>query len=155
MENMKHCKKCNETKSVDDFHRDKTATDGRTSYCKECQKAKSRANYKANPERAKEYERNRRQDDPDRDRRQNYRRKYGITLEQYNVMLEAQNGVCAVCQQPERRAETSNLAVDHCHETGEVRGLLCSNCNRALGLLADDPKRITALADYLTKSDGA
>ena len=78
----------------------------------------------------------------------------GITTETYQAMLSAQNGLCAVCCRPEtakvngrRRA----LAIDHCHETNRVRGLLCTNCNSALGLLADDPVRITALLSYLAK----
>lgn len=153
-ETLKYCKKCDQAKALDDFHRDKKAADGRCFYCKECNKRKARENYAANPERAKAYEKKRRLEDPERDRRKNYKRKYGITLEQYNEMLERQGGVCAICAQPERRQETSNLAVDHCHETGEIRGLLCSNCNRAIGLMSDDPERLISAANYLTPGYG-
>jgi Recombination endonuclease VII len=82
--------------------------------------------------------------------RQNERRHalvYGLSKEDYRRLLAAQNGLCAVCdEKPERR-----LCVDHCHATGEVRGLLCGNCNTAIGLLADDPERMLAAARYVRR----
>ena len=83
---------------------------------------------------------------------------YGITLADYERMLQEQGGVCAIC----RGAETSahgqtgtpyRLSVDHDHETGRIRGLLCQNCNRAIGLLNDDPARLRAAVDYLESGD--
>jgi hypothetical protein len=64
-------------------------------------------------------------------------------------MFEAQSGLCGVC----RRALGDGLAVhvDHCHATGHVRGLLCSNCNLAAGAVKDSPETATALAAYLTR----
>ena len=79
---------------------------------------------------------------------------YGLTPEQYAAMLLEQNGVCAVCRQPEtgiRRGELKSLDVDHDHKTGAVRKLLCSGCNSALGILREDPLRIRALADYIER----
>lgn len=72
-------------------------------------------------------------------------------------MLADQGGLCAICRQPERTARNQVLAVDHDHSTGEVRGLLCSHCNRAVGLLADDPARLIRALAYLgaTFSPGA
>ncbi len=79
--------------------------------------------------------------------RQQYLKKYGMTVPQYEALLVAQGGVCAVCR---RSCKTGRrLAVDHCHATGRIRGLLCSNCNRAAGLLGDDPVRVAAMARYL------
>ena len=72
---------------------------------------------------------------------------YGLTPEVYNRMLEEQGGVCAICSQPEPRCQ--GLSVDHDHNTGVVRGLLCSNCNTALGLFIDDPDRLARAATYL------
>lgn len=63
-------------------------------------------------------------------------RDFGITLEQYGDLLESQNGVCAICGSVERSGK--RLAVDHGHKSGRIRGLLCGNCNRAIGLLKDD-----------------
>ncbi len=71
---------------------------------------------------------------------------YGLTLEQWDRMLIRQGGRCAVCEAP-----TQDLHVDHCHATGKVRGLLCANCNRGLGLFADDPARMRVAARYLAK----
>lgn len=101
------------------------------------------------------YMREWRQKNPQSVRRFNLRR-YGITLEEYERMLVAQEGVCAACGQPEKtvHAKTGNpnsLAVDHDHETGKVRGLLCSPCNRALGLIGDSLERAQALVRYLEK----
>lgn len=81
------------------------------------------------------------------------RRQYGITAEQYDTLLAAQGGVCAVCQRPETRAHKSGelyeLAVDHDHATGAVRGFLCGLCNQAIGFMDDDPGRLIAAAEYL------
>jgi hypothetical protein len=68
-------------------------------------------------------------------------------------MFLTQGGVCAACGQPEttidpRTKQVKNLQVDHCHETGKVRALLCKECNNALGLLHDDPDRIHLLLQY-------
>ena len=93
----KHCKRCDTTKSLDDFHKDSKSSDGKYSYCKECNKAKAKAAYRADPEGRREYERKRRERFPDRDREQNYKSKYGITLAQYNEMHAAQGGVQFGC----------------------------------------------------------
>jgi hypothetical protein len=72
---------------------------------------------------------------------------YGLTAEQHRRLVEQQNGVCAICKQPSRRA----LCVDHCHATRQVRGLLCDKCNTALGLLDDDAARLLAAVAYLQR----
>lgn len=71
-------------------------------------------------------------------------RAYGLTPEAYERLVLIQSGRCAVCDD----VPVGNLHVDHCHVTGAVRGLLCGGCNRALGILKEDPERITALAEY-------
>lgn len=83
---------------------------------------------------------------------------YGITYTEYLRLLNKQSGVCAICQMPEqalsRTGKRKRLAVDHNHETGNVRGLLCSGCNQAIGLLQDDPSRADSLATYLRERNG-
>lgn len=74
-------------------------------------------------------------------------REYGITLADYAVMLDFQHGRCAICG--DFPAHDKVLHVDHCHLTGKVRGLLCPNCNHALGKLQDDPVKLRRAADYL------
>jgi hypothetical protein len=76
------------------------------------------------------------------------RRGYGLEPAEYAVMLSDQDGLCSICHRgPGMRA----LHVDHCHVTGLVRGLLCSPCNTAAGLLQDDPGLIRSLADYIER----
>lgn len=77
------------------------------------------------------------------------RRRYNLTLEEYETMLLEQNNSCKVCGKYASDNKTGKLYVDHCHETKRVRGLLCMECNTALGLLKDDPKRIKNLLDYI------
>lgn len=71
---------------------------------------------------------------------------YGITEEQYNELFKQQNGQCAVCK------ETVKLVVDHCHFSGEVRGLLCHFCNTGLGCFRDDPERLAQAIEYANRS---
>jgi hypothetical protein len=77
------------------------------------------------------------------------KRKYGITIEQYDEMLKAQGGVCAICRKA--RPEGRTLHVDHDHETGEVRGLLCFRCNNALGDFEEEYELFQKAADYLDR----
>lgn len=70
-------------------------------------------------------------------------------LEKYEDMFQEQNGLCKICSQEE--ANGNSLSIDHCHHTGVVRGLLCSNCNRGIGLLKDDYKILEKAKDYLKK----
>jgi len=76
------------------------------------------------------------------------KRNYGLTLEDYEHMLAEQGGACAICHDTPNGRWTK-LNIDHCHITGKVRGLLCVNCNRALGYLKDDPSRAIRCAEYL------
>ena len=79
----------------------------------------------------------------------NLRRRYGITAEQYDAMLAAQEGRCALCG---RRPGRVRLALDHDHATGEARGLLCSTCNReVVGALDGHPDRIARAIGFLTR----
>lgn len=81
------------------------------------------------------------------------KRKYGLTPERYRLMLAQQNGLCAACGGPPTGQQYGILVVDHCHETGVVRGLLCNDCNVALGRVKDSPMRLEALARYVRKFD--
>lgn len=82
------------------------------------------------------------------------RKSFGISIEEYDAMHAAQNGVCAICARPERARrgdKTKWLAVDHDHKTGKVRGLLCTPCNIAIGNFEDNEERLFAAVDYLRK----
>lgn len=85
-----------------------------------------------------------------RHRRNMLKREYGITPEQYNSMLDEQAFICAICGAPEFSSRhKTHLHVDHCHESGTVRLLLCSGCNTAIGLLKDDPALLRRAATYV------
>ena len=81
-----------------------------------------------------------------------YKRVYGISVEEYLDLAEKQNFVCSLCGKPNFSMGVNHsgcLVVDHDHKTGKVRGLLCHNCNRALGLLHDDPALIQRASEYV------
>ena len=87
--------------------------------------------------------------DPSIARDKYLRRTFGISLAEYSEMLKAQNGRCWICGTTEGDSSGRTLAVDHHHGTGAVRGLLCSNCNRGIGLFKDDPERLAKAISYL------
>jgi len=79
-----------------------------------------------------------------------FMRLYGITIEEYEAMCEEQQGLCKICNNPES-IDGRSLAVDHCHNTGAVRGLLCGKCNKALGLLNDNTILMERAIAYLRR----
>lgn len=79
-------------------------------------------------------------------------RKYGLTEAAYAALLAEQNGACAICKTP---PTTKRLAVDHCHTSGQVRGLLCSPCNVSLGQFKDDPRLLLGAAKYILRHKGS
>lgn len=104
----KQCRKCGISKNLDDFYRQKSTSDGRGSYCKDCNKRTVKDWSKKNPERVAAYQR---------------KTKYGITDKDYQLLLRKQSNACALCK------KETKLVVDHDHVTGRVRGLLCHTCN--------------------------
>ena len=93
---------------------------------------------------------------PDAHKHYEVKRRYGITLKQYNEMKDSQNNVCAICGNPEidvdkRTNKVRDLAVDHCHTTNKVRELLCRGCNQGLGNFQDNLELLQKAIDYLTK----
>lgn len=133
---VKRCPECGETKPLSEYHRPPSWKGRPQTYCKPCALARNKKWREANRERRREYQKDRQLE------------QYGIGLYDYNVLLEAQGGVCAICKgHPKDRA----LDVDHCHQRNEVRGLLCSGCNRILGLASDDVERLRAIIEYVLK----
>lgn len=98
----------------------------------------------------KEYRRS----DPVLERERWLRGKFNMSLDEYNNMLEAQGGVCAICKHPEthkRNGKLKAMAVDHSHKTGAIRGLLCCDCNTGIGKLKDSVNVLSNAIDYLRK----
>ena len=77
--------------------------------------------------------------------------KYGMSALAWNTLFEAQGFCCAVCKSTEPGRKDKQWHTDHDHVTKEVRGILCLNCNAAMGLVKDDPNRLRMLAEYLEK----
>ena len=158
VDNMKTCKKCKVEKELNNFGRCSANKDGINNWCKPCNVDAVRQRRLANPTQRKEY--NSSVPDKIKTYSKTYRTnnkearknsllkvRYGITLEQYNDLYQRQNAVCAVCHKPNSNGKP--LFVDHNHTTGQVRGLLCSTCNTALGMLQEDITIISNLAEYL------
>lgn len=83
------------------------------------------------------------------------KRQFGISLEEYQALSDAQGHKCAICGEPEtatRNGKTKMLAVDHCHSSSKIRGLLCAACNQGIGKLKDDPDILRAAARYIEAS---
>jgi hypothetical protein len=125
----KWCPDCGEVKSLEDFVRNRSQSSGWAPYCKPCHNKRGKA--------AKEK--------IGGSRTYHLKRRYGITAADADAMLEAQGGLCAVCQ------AAPAVHVDHDHETGAVRALLCFNCNGGLGQFKDDPAVLRAAADYVER----
>jgi hypothetical protein len=136
----KVCTKCGIEKTLDLFSiqkRKDRPTDYYKSQCKPCHSMAVSLTQKKNP---------------DAWRNTHYKRSYNIDLSEYNRMFESQEGKCMICLR-HRTELTHNLKVDHDHVTRNVRGLLCSECNLALGLLKDSTERLTRAVTYLTGGD--
>lgn len=83
-------------------------------------------------------------------RKYDLKKSYGMTQEQYDNMLVKQQGLCAICNK-QQKAISRRLDIDHCHKTGKIRGLLCSKCNTALGLLNEDVEVFNKAVSYLSR----
>ncbi|SOD42351.1 endonuclease VII domain-containing protein [Nitrosovibrio sp. Nv4] len=147
------CGTCKLKKTPEQFWKAKTAR-GRRLRCIDCEKkirgtveykeysAKAQAEYRER-EKAKDKAAFR-----ERERRYNLRR-YGLTVDQYDALAAAQNGLCAICRKPPENGVGKKLHVDHDHATGVVRGLLCHGCNTGLGGFDEDASVLMKAARYL------
>ena len=148
----------------DDYYGNPSGRDGTRPECKQCTREQRRAWYRENRERELVRVRDWQVANPERvratmdrfvaagkrtlsNRKSHLKRKYGLTLEGFDELLASQGDGCAICGKP----DPDN--VDHDHETGRVRGILCWNCNIAIGQLEDDADRARAVAEYLDRHD--
>jgi hypothetical protein len=164
---VKTCTKCRQEKSIDEFRKGRAYKDGIRSMCKLCEAAQLQRWRSKNPDKVKAQEKrhnDRRKAqakgyyDPSKKglmtmqrRNAHLLRKYGISLDDYLKMREAQDGKCAICEElPKPTGNKLELVVDHCHRSGKVRALLCDRCNRALGVVNDDADLLLKLRVYVT-----
>jgi hypothetical protein len=174
----KKCRKCGVEKSMSSYYKDARFSGGIDIHCSDCRKKKTNEWRKSHPERAKEIGRNsrrrnpeksrararawyasnkgkalasmalRRKNNPDAIRNEKLRSNFGITLDQYNTISAEQNHACAICGTPQSE-QLKKMAVDHDHETGRIRSLLCHNCNVGLGNFKDSPEILTKAIRYI------
>ena len=163
----KTCKKCGLIKPLHQFHAASAMRDGHRNECRTCWRAVCRARYRKDPKRAIANVQKWREENPDKykawlkrnreenkekrreqSRRTHLHRKYGLTQNLFEALVSAQLGNCAICG----ANEDLNLHVDHDHVTEKVRGLLCGKCNKAIGLLNDNPETLRVAANYLERA---
>jgi hypothetical protein len=131
----KRCSMCRETKSSSAFGQNRRRHDGLSTYCLPCKADEQRARNAVNPEKAQAA-----------GRRSRFKVKYGLTVEQVAEMVRVRDGRCDLC------SRAAVLHVDHDHESGQVRGLLCGPCNRALGCLGDNLEGVLQAVEYLKRA---
>lgn len=160
---------CHKEKEPEEFCKDKRNSSGLAANCKACHTARCIAWNKQNPElhferskkASKIYHKKHPEKNNDWARNHPEERKivnlkarlkfyHGITLEEYDILLKSQNGVCAICSNIET-AKNGRLAVDHNHITGKNRQLLCSKCNTALGLVKENITVLNKMIEYINK----
>ncbi len=132
----KICSVCSLNKSSEDFYKHKKSKDGLQSYCKVCSNKKIQEYKEKNPDKIQKIK-----------AKHMRKRRYGIEEEAYQQLLQNQNGKCAICNLA--CVSGRNLAVDHNHQSGVVRGLLCSNCNTSLGGFQDNKELLYKAIKYL------
>lgn len=151
---MKRCSKCKKVLPFLEFNKDKQTKTGYASRCRICSKA-GKKEYYEQVGRKRQYKWSQSEHGKRINRKNFWRREYGITEEQFFELYNTQNGVCAICGKPEtRKSNVGNikmLAVDHDHETKQIRGLLCHACNTMLGMAEDDKAILLKAAIYLEK----
>jgi hypothetical protein len=147
----KMCPKCKEILDVSAFNKS-NRRDGYQTYCRSCHNKIQREKYNSDPiEKVKRQirESRRKQLNPLAKKREELKRLYNLTLEEYVEIYKSQGEVCAICK---RNCKTKkSLSVDHNHATGKVRGLLCNTCNTALGMFLDSPVLLKRASDYLER----
>jgi len=138
---MKECKKCLVNLPKESYSKQKKNKDGLYSYCKPC------ANKLKAVSKKRKFAEN-----PNYFRDRNFKDRYGISLQERDQLAVDQDHRCKICLTHESKVSRSVLFVDHCHTSGEVRGLLCDGCNKAIGHIKDNPTAIKAALAYITNN---
>ena len=146
----KVCTVCKQDKPFESFYNSKTSSDGKTYRCKSCD------NLARNKYRQNNYERHLKLQ-----RERNWKFRYGITRDDFNLMWSSQKGLCKICEVPltnieidgDTRNKSNTCVVDHEHDTFFVRGLLCSRCNKGLGLFDDSVEKLEKACKYLINAN--
>lgn len=137
---MKTCTRCKEEKPLDEFRKDPRYKGGHKTHCLVCVRELQKLCFRRQP-----LEKKTRQA---RKWQRSYL--YGLSEEQFKSLHSKQEGKCAICSTPERECVRQVLYVDHNHKTGEVRGLLCSHCNSAIGQFKESAELLTKAISYVS-----
>lgn len=135
---MRNCYVCKEEKPDGDFYKDKSKSSGFKSCCKQCSSLLA-VSWKKRQE-------------PEKQRDLRLKSLYGIGVKEYNQMFIEQEGKCLICNTHQSEVKRG-FAVDHCHTSGKVRGLLCHSCNTALGSFKDNPEILLSAIKYLSDNN--
>lgn len=147
--NTKKCKKCGHTKERSKFSKSGNASkDTIKNSCKACDKLQTAAYQIKNKDKIALRKKGRAKES----REWHLRTTYGLSIESYDAMHKSQNGCCKICSIVEKHAPRQILYVDHDHDTGAVRGLLCGKCNTAIGLLQDSSEFTIKATTYLQEN---
>jgi hypothetical protein len=147
----KLCARCNKILPIEAFQLSNSSgrRDGRQSYCRPCVTEYKRAWSRAHPENITARWKRAKERNPNVSR-ERVLRKYGLTLDSFEALFQKQKGKCRGCLSPLIRGRATHI--DHCHNSNKIRGLLCNNCNLAVGMLSDDPTRMRRLARYVSEA---
>lgn len=138
----KECGKCEKEKDEEDFYNHRLSPDGKQTTCKSCMNEQTKEYYNKNKDKI-----------DNKNRGNNLRRLYGISLQQYNELLDKQHGCCAICDR-HREEFDRHFSVDHNHATNEIRGLLCTYCNHRVVGRHRDGVLLRKIADYVEQGTG-
>ena len=152
----KVCRDCGKSLPLTDFYVKRAATGERQSYCKLCADVRATAWQNDNKDEAHVIQQRYRDKNPEKAVLRRLRRSatdMGFDPNEIEAYFLTHNGLCDVCGQPpgERDPRSKRLCIEHDHETGEFRGLVCRKCNLAIGLMDDNPKWLIEAANYLLK----
>lgn len=140
----KTCSSCKIEKPISGFEPARTYKDGFRGQCRKC-RVQWHKEYRKRPS-SPRYQN---PPFPQRDRERRLQKVFGLTQAGYEALATAQNNSCAICCKPADQCTFKKLVVDHCHDTGRVRGLLCSRCNSGLGLFKDNAHSLANAIAYL------
>ena len=170
---MKRCSNCKKIKNLDKFHTSKIEKGGYIYSCKICRNKRSKQHREANKDKISKQKKQHREDlyieglcsNGDGNKlitkrncanclEKYMKRQYGINFKQYHILIQKQNNKCAICKIKINISMISRgkgMCIDHDHKTGNIRGILCSVCNRGLGHFRDNPKLLNFAITYLEK----
>lgn len=147
---MKKCSKCETIKELALFYKNRRNKDGLYDWCKSCWSSFSYCEDRKKKRNINGMEKGYSQKRKDYSKNWMLKKNYGITIEELEVIRISQDNKCAICRKEEASLKYG-LCVDHNHITGKVRGLLCRNCNCAIGMFDENINFMTSSIEYLKK----